>query len=727
MKKGLIALLVLVVLVIGGLLAAPFLIPVDTYKRQVAQQVEAATGRALAIDGPVDLQLLPTVALQADQVRLANREGAAEADMLRLEALQVELKVLPLLTGSVEIDRFVLVGPAIHLEVDAEGRPNWQFGTGEPVAEEGAPDGEAPAGGGGEGATTLPISELKLGDIRIENGTLTYRDARSGANERIEGINLSLDLPDLRGPLQADGSLEYKDRAVEIALALAQPLSLVEGGSSPLDVEVDSEPVRLAFDGTVENGAVPAARGAVDLDVRAIRDLAAWLTQPLDFEGEGFRQLAIAGELDATPTRITFADAAITFDDITAEGEVSADLAGRVPAVKGRLEVGEVDLNPYLPEPVEQPAGDEAPAGETADAEAGGEDAAAAERGGGGDGWSDEPIPIPTLDMAELDFQLGLDKLLVRDVQLDRTVLALGLKDAVLRADLEEFGLYGGSGTGSFRLDTTRKRPNVETAFQLEGLQAAPFLAAAAEFERLEGTASANLELTTRGRSQRDFVRFLNGRGEVLFEDGAIVGINLAQMVRNIGAAFTGGSGEVEKTDFAELGGSFRIEDGVLRNDDLRLQAPVLRLAGSGTVNLKRRTLDYRVEPKAAATLEGQGGAGDVAGILVPVNITGTFEDPEFKPDLAAALGSAGATGEAVKQQIEQLEGKKDELEEAAKTAKQQLEEAREKGDVKGLVEGVSGLLGNKPKQQGDAGEGETADEAPADPAQQLLKGILRN
>ncbi|MDX1541639.1 MAG: AsmA-like C-terminal region-containing protein, partial [Geminicoccaceae bacterium] len=235
----------------------------------------------------------------------------------------------------------------------------------------------------------------------------------------------------------------------------------------------------------------------------------------------------------------------------------------------------------------------------------------------------------------------------------------------------------------------------------------------------------ARFDLRARGRSQRDFVSALGGDGEILFQDGAIVGINLAQMVRNIGAAFQGGGDEIQKTDFAELGGTFRIENGVLRNDDLRLQAPVLRLEGAGTVDLEQRTIDYRVEPKAAATLEGQGGESQVGGILVPVNITGTFEDPNFEPDLAAALGSAGATGEAVKQQLEQLEGQKDQLEEAAKAAGQRLKEAGESGDVRGLVEGVSGLLGRDQKK--DEEEPASEDERPADPAEQLLKGLFRN
>ncbi len=128
MKKFLLIVLGLVVLLIGVALALPFIIPTETYKQQLTAQVERATGRQLSIQGPLHLSLLPSVGLKAENVRFANAPGAADPDMARLKALEVELKVWPLLHGAVEVARFVLVEPEIHLEVAKDGRPNWQFG-----------------------------------------------------------------------------------------------------------------------------------------------------------------------------------------------------------------------------------------------------------------------------------------------------------------------------------------------------------------------------------------------------------------------------------------------------------------------------------------------------------------------------------------------------------------------------------------------------------------------
>src|SRR3546814_9111270 len=49
--------------------------------------------------------------------------------MATIDRLDVALQVLPLLRGEVAIDRFILEKPVINLEIDEQGRPNWQLQT----------------------------------------------------------------------------------------------------------------------------------------------------------------------------------------------------------------------------------------------------------------------------------------------------------------------------------------------------------------------------------------------------------------------------------------------------------------------------------------------------------------------------------------------------------------------------------------------------------------------
>src|SRR3546814_17013830 len=99
---------------------------------------------------------------------------------------------------------------------------------------------------------------------------------------------------------------------------------------------------------------------------------------------------------------------------------------------------------------------------------------------------------------------------------------------------------------------------------------------------------------------------------------------------------------EAATTDFAELSGTFTIDKGIVTNDDLSLVAPLVRMTGAGKVPLPQRTVDYLVKPKLVGSIEGQGGGSDVAGVTVPIKVTGPWHDISYKPDLEGMLKEIG-------------------------------------------------------------------------------------
>ena len=85
--------------------------------------------------------------------------------------------------------------------------------------------------------------------------------------------------------------------------------------------------------------------------------------------------------------------------------------------------------------------------------------------------------------------------------------------------------------------------------------------------------------------------------------------------------------------------GSFDITDGVLHNTDFSFLGPLLRVVGAGTVDLGRQSQNFRLEPTAVASLTGQGGAlGDSGLGVFPILVTGTWANPQIRPDLTAAI-----------------------------------------------------------------------------------------
>src|SRR6266446_6290126 len=210
MKKWLIGIAALVLVIVAALLVVPFLIPMETYKGQIVERVKGATGRDLALNGPISLSILPRFALTVSDVAFGNAPGASAKNMATFAKLELQVQPIALLSGKLAIDSFVLVDPVITLEVDKQGRPNWQFAAA-PAAAQTPASSAAPAK-----PTTLasppaarsgsPLEEIHLGDVRLINGTITYLDARTGQKQQVSKIDAKIALPDLGSPMQLSGN-----------------------------------------------------------------------------------------------------------------------------------------------------------------------------------------------------------------------------------------------------------------------------------------------------------------------------------------------------------------------------------------------------------------------------------------------------------------------------------------------------------------------------------------
>ncbi|WP_096701260.1 AsmA family protein [Magnetospirillum sp. 15-1] len=629
MKKVLIVLGAVVVLIIAALVALPALIPAERIQNEVVAGVKNATGRDLSIQGKVSVSAFPSLSVQVGNVALANPPGYTSKDLIRLGAVDVRLKLMPLLGGKVEVDSFVLVDPVITLETDRQGKGNWVFDG--PTASSDKPAAAAqskPAADKPAAAPSAGLNDIRLGDVRITNGKLTQIDGKTGARQEVSEINLQVALKSLSEPLSAKGSLVWNAKKIELSLGVASLKALMDGQSSALDIAVTSEPLKLGLKGNAKGGAAPGVDGMLDLGVPSIRNLAAWAGSPITMAGNGLGPLSINGKLVAGPTQIAFTQASIAIDAIKAKGDVTVNTGGAKPAVKGRLDVDMLDVNPYLP-----PDGAPSKGGD-------GKAAAGAPQQGQAkahQGWSDDPIDASGLKAADVDFSLTCAGILVKKIKVGKSALKLVIKDGKLAADLTELALYQGAGKGRVALDGSMPGVGLDASFQLKGLQAEPFLNDAADTDRLSGTGNFDVAVTGQGKTQRQIVSSLNGKGALTFLNGAIKGINLAAMARNVATAFTGGAASSEKTDFAELGGTFTIAKGILTNNDLALKSPLLRVEGKGTVDLPQRSVNYRIDPKVVASLEGQGG-GNAAGVVVPILVTGPWDNLSYRPDLEALL-----------------------------------------------------------------------------------------
>ncbi|MDP6587848.1 MAG: AsmA family protein [Alphaproteobacteria bacterium] len=229
-----------IVLVIIAAFVVPGFMDWNSYKPEILEPVEALTGRQLSIDGDIEISLLPSPKLRVSDVRLSNVEGANAADMMRLQALDLQLALGPLLSGDFQVSSLELIDPVIELERLADGRQNWRFTPGDGTAAEA--DGGASDEDGEEDATEIS------GDVSIRNGTIIYRDSASGTVEYIQRLNGTLSAKSLEGPFRGDGSMAM--RGLETAFQIASGRKRGDG-QIPVSfkVELGEGMAQLGFEG----------------------------------------------------------------------------------------------------------------------------------------------------------------------------------------------------------------------------------------------------------------------------------------------------------------------------------------------------------------------------------------------------------------------------------------------------------------------------------------------
>lgn len=287
MKRYRLPLIILGVL-LAVILVVPQLFTLNNFKELAAQKVEQATGRKLDIAGDIRLSFFPLIGAEVEQVSLSNLPGAEHPSMFSVEKAKVGVKLIPLLTGKVELGRIVLEEPMIYLEKNEAGVANWEF----PKQPEPEPT---------PGAKRRK-HEMSLGGLTIKRGAITYHDGQKGTAVELSNVDLEADVPDMDSPAALDVSATWQGLPVRANFKTESLASLMA------DVGSQTEATVKAY--------------------------------------------GIGGELKAiasfTPARAVLRELELDVAGIKAEGELSAALSGAVPNVNATLAFDKVNLKPLM-------------------------------------------------------------------------------------------------------------------------------------------------------------------------------------------------------------------------------------------------------------------------------------------------------------------------------------------------------------------------------------------
>jgi AsmA protein len=278
---------------------------------------------------------------------------------------------------------------------------------------------------------------------------------------------------------------------------------------------------------------------------------------------------------------------------------------------------------------------------------------------------ADTPVDLSPLKSINAKGKLQVGALEVHGLKLAEVNAQLNAANGRVTVAPHSAKLYEGTVSGEVAVDANRNHISLKQ--ELKNVSIGPLLRDFAEQDRVDGRGNVALDVTTAGATVNAMKRALNGTAKVALRDGAVKGVNIGEIVRKARSTLGGSqpaaegetaAGNTQKTDFSELNASFAIKNGVAHNEDLEVKAPLFRLGGAGDINIVNSTLDYLAKASIVATSQGQGGKerDNLAGLTVPVRLTGSFDDLKYKVDFRGMAGQAAKSevGEKLKDRLEE-------------------------------------------------------------------------
>lgn len=670
-----VVLALLVAVVVGVWL---FFDPND-YRDDIAAAVERETGRELVIEGDLELGLFPWLSIDVGATRLGNAGGFGDEPFVSFDRASLGIRLLPLLSGRVEIGEAALDGLVLNLAVAEDGRTNWdsltEVGAEEPSAEP-APE---------TGDEAFAMRDFSVGGIALTGATVTYDDAASGSRYRIENLELAtgairpgerfavdggfsfLAMPDgPSGSVTLDAGVELDQEAGRVLLdspAIGLELEPEQSGSAYPPARLEASAIRygyeagsVALDELVFEMAELTLRGALtgeglDAEPRYEGTLTVErfspkaLAESFAVEGpptndpDALTRARLGASFAAGADSLAISDLELQLDDTTATGSFRVE-GFEQPAYRFELTADEIDLDRYV-----------SPAPEDADESR--EDAAALDA---------TDIPVELIRGLDLEGTASLGRAKLGGLVFTDLELGVTGKGGVLRLHPLSASFYEGQYTGDVRIDASGQTPRLSLDERAEGIALGPLAEDMFETEEITGSFSGSFQLAGTGKNIGEIRRMLEGNVAFELADGAWKGTDLWYQIRRARAVVKREppppAPDEPQTEFTEARGTGVVDEGVLRNQDLFARLPFMQVTGAGSVDLAAATLDYGLRARILERPDFLEGAteeelDEYTEAVIPIKVTGELSEPSIQPDIAGLVRSE------VKERIDE---KKDEL-----------------------------------------------------------------
>jgi hypothetical protein len=613
----------LIVLLIGVLYVIVVTYDFNKFKPRIIQAVRDATGRELTLAGDFKVRFGLSPSASVEGVGFQNAPWGSRPEMARIKELEIQVSLLPLIRGEVELKRLILKEPDFLVETDLSGKTNLEFKPAEKAKAEEKKTSDK---------ETLP--PLIFDEIRVEKGLLTYRDGKSGKSYKLSIDLLTASIPGGERPVEMNLKGGFNGRGFEVRGTTGSLKTLLSPEKPwPLNLTAKLEGTALEAEGTIKE---PLKGRGLDLGVKAEGPS---LRKAAEFAGvSGIPDLGsfkISARVTDGADKIAISNLKAQVGESDVSGSAELNLSGPRPRVAADLSSSKLDLRPFFPKK-EKKAPETKPSAKPA--------AAGKERV-----FPAEPLPLEGLKALDGDVKLRVGQILGLPVSIARLSTQVALENGNFAAKPFQCLLTGGRIDGVFSLRAREKDPSFSCNLKLSQIEVGSLLRELDTKPVLEGKLDGEIELSGRGRSIAEWMAGLNGRTLIVMGNGRLpdkylelLGTDLARSLLRLINPFSKGE------NFTQLNcvvNGFDIQNGLAACSALVLDTDQMSLVGAGDIDLKTERLNLSIHPSPKKGA-GSGSMGKISLSLGELTkafkLGGTLAHPSLAVDTTQALTTVG-------------------------------------------------------------------------------------
>jgi uncharacterized protein involved in outer membrane biogenesis len=664
--------IILVVIVAAVIFAATF--DVNRYRGTIQSELQKRLGRNVTL-GEMSLHVFPP-RFRVQNLAIADDPSfGSQKPFVRAQALDVSIKLLPLLKKSVEIDSLYLQRPNVELLKNQQGVWNFasighnvgsagpaapttptQPGTSQPGKPSPAPPQASTAQGGAEQKPGAPEQQFSLGKLVIQDGQVAITDLQAKKPRSVyDHIDVTL-----------------KNFAPDRPFSLDAAAHLPGSGAQEVRLQGDGGPI------VQTNPAMTPFRGTLDLKQVGIAGLAKFLSSPALENTDGILsgqtkinsesgKLAAQGRMDIANARVHGVDLGYP---VRADYDVMDDLGVDMITVRNTtLNLGQTPLS------VKGTVNSKAtPAVLDLNLKANNVSIAEMARLAAAYGSALPPgTDVTGTVNANIQARGAADKPALngtvngRNIQMTAKdapqpvqvpTVNLTLTPAEIRSDNFNLTSAGTSVAAQFALrQYLSKNPLIDARLRAPNAALPAIISMAKAYgvtalDKVSGNGNLNLDLHAAGPlsslNADNIMRAVNGNLDLNFNDVKYTGVDISQQLAGI-AGFANKLNQKSQgiTNILRMTGNVVVRNGIAQTNNLQALLDIGNVGVVGTSNLVDQALNLRVTAVLSKEFSQKiGGPSGIGGylqtalannngeIVIPAIVTGTFQNPRIAPDM---------------------------------------------------------------------------------------------